>query len=147
MSSDLNREELNQLAAEKGIENPESYGTKAELQEAIDALETPNEEVPEEQTSLVDDAPEEEAEAESSSELEDHTTEETLEDAVDTAEENHEADVATPPAEPGSEADGTAELETPQNAFDSRNEAVELGKETARENIEKERAENQVDGE
>ena len=31
-----NREELNAKATELGIENPESYGTKAELQAAID---------------------------------------------------------------------------------------------------------------
>lgn len=137
--SDLNREELNQLAAEKGVENPESYGTKAELQEAIDALETPEPE--QEAEDLGEDA------VAPSEPEEEHTTEEAIEDAVDTAEENHKADVASNSTEPGSVADGTAENEVPQDAFTSRNEAVELGKETARENIEKERAENQVDGE
>jgi hypothetical protein len=131
MSNDLTRDELNDLATEKGVENPESYGTKAELQDAIDALETPNEEVPEEQTSLVDDAPEE-SEPEPEQEAEDLG-----EDAVAPSAEHEE----------GSVADGTADNETPQDAFTSRNEAVELGKETARENIERERAENQVDGE
>lgn len=134
MANELNREELNQLATEKGIENPESYGTKAELQAAIDNVDS-DENHTEDVTNTTDD------------QEEDHTTEEAIEDAVDTAQENHKADVAHDSVEPGSTADGTAELETPQDAFTSRNEAVELGKETARENIEKERAENQVDGE
>jgi len=34
------RTQLNEQAVELGIENPESYGTKAELQEAMNAVDT-----------------------------------------------------------------------------------------------------------
>lgn len=36
---DYSREELNAIAAEKGIEDPEGFGTKAEVVEAINAAE------------------------------------------------------------------------------------------------------------
>lgn len=130
MSNDLNREELNKLATEKGVENPESYGTKAELQAAIDNVDSESNTGEDVADNQEDNTPEPEQEAEDLGE--DATAPSAPRD------EDHEE---------GSVADGTAENETPQDAFTSRNEAVELGKETARENIEKERAENQVAGE
>jgi hypothetical protein len=129
MANDLTREELNQLATEKGVENPESFGTKAELQTAIDNVDS-DENHTEDVTDTTDEQENETPEPE-------QEAEDLGEDAVAPSADHEE----------GSEADGTADLETPQDAFTSRNEAVELGKETARENIERERAENQVDGE
>lgn len=127
MANDLTRDQLNQLAAEKGIENPESYGTKAELQAAIDNVSDENH-----IEDVTDTTDEQEVTPEPEQEAEDLG-----EDAVAPSVSHEE----------GSELDGTAELETPQDPADVRSEAVRIGQETAQENIEKERAENQVDGE
>jgi len=55
-----NREQLNAKATELGIENPENYNTKAELQAVIDAAE-PQAPTPPEETGVVETSDEENA--------------------------------------------------------------------------------------
>lgn len=116
--SDLTREELNKKAAELGVENPESYGTKAELQEAVDQAENNNE------TNTND---------------QDRSNEERADDSGSTVDGLHDT-------RDGADLDGTRELEQPHDAAEGRSAAVQAGKDAARENLAREREADERDG-
>lgn len=123
MANELNREELNQLATEKGVENPESYGTKAELQAAIDNADNGDE-------NTSNDGAEQNEERSNADRADDSgSAVDGLHDPVD-----------------GADLDGTRELEHPHDAAEGRSAAVQAGKDAARENLAREREADEADG-
>lgn len=117
--AEATREELNQKATDLGL-NPEDYGTKAEVQEAIDQAENNSE-------TNTNDNDQERSNASRADES--GSTVDGLHDTRD-----------------GADLDGTRELERPHDAAEGRSAAVQAGKDAAQENLARERKADAADG-